>query len=829
MKLLNSLIALTALVLVLPADALAKAPTHPYILWTPEEAAALRKQHEAQAWAREKLDLLARQPRSSTFINLYRYQVLGDDKAGEQERKYLLSFINAPVSKRDPSGHSVGKHYDNYLHALRYDVLYDSLTEKQRKDLENTFRRFIQYELDHPYHNNRLSLLPNMQLPRLFAAHIMSVTVGDEQLIRKLWAAPSGFRWYMDEYLSDGGFYNEEFGKMTSLIGEMLIYCRGLDRIGLSELGYDFEGRGGATMRRYVESYFWMGYPRTEIPGGMPRYGRVSMGDARGGLLGIFQHCNVQGELRGGDEGRHIGGYDYFYAANMNGRDHRNQKTEKLQLPQWFEILHARYPDGPFSYFLAQMRDPGAEAYIPTPFWGLTPIKPADVKAPPAPSAVYPERGFAMLRAEQSLKYWESPRPAVALQFATLYVHYTSDCFSLLGYHAFNRPIYVNRTISAGYNGGPWDFSVRGHCGVVVDGEQAQPIGRVPTRRDFSEDVTFVSARGALAPGAKGYKGRGEVRSSDQPRQPFTDVYSNMDLSRSLFLTDGYLFDVYWLADKDGRKRDYHWLVHAPGVPADGPGDNAWKPSDTIQRTLMNVKPKVTQQRTWEQCDDPAESWIRIENERELRLGEQQDVDVKIVQECALEDPAQSQLGKAWYDRKIGVRVRLLAEPGTAVYRFDTPTSYRPGTPRAPRDGTPRPRPETGGTSIAVTRTAPETIFVALHEPFENGTSKIDTFERLAQTNDAVAARVQSKKLRVDDRLMVRIGDEADKPITLAGGGESFTFAGHAHIRIKDDLVKVRGDLRAMRLKAGSANGLMINGKQAVSKIENGMMVYPAR
>ena len=819
-----------AFVLLAPAALAGPADVpHPYILWTPQEARAIAAQWKDSPWMARKLEELSKERFGEPIVNLFRYQVLGDEKAGEKERKYLLTFINAKLDGKDPSGMNISRHYDNYLHALRYDVFYDTLTAEQRKGLEDTFRKFIQYELDHPYRNTRLSLLPNMQLPRMFAAHLMSVALRDEKLIRQLWAAPSGFKWYMNEYLSDGGFYNEEFAKMTSLIGEMMLYCRGLERLGLNELGYGYTGQGGASMARYVESYVWIGYPRTDIPGGRPHYGRVSMGDARGSALGVFQHSIVQGILPGeAGDGRTLGGYDYFYGANMNGRDHRGTKVGKLQMPQWLEMLHARKPDGPFGYFLVQMREPGQDAYIPTPFWGLEPIKPTDVKAPPAPSAVHPERGFAMLRADESPAHWESASPSVAFQFATLYVHYTPDCFSLLGYQAFNRPIYVNRTISDGYNGGPWDFSVRGHCGVVVDGEQAQPIGRVPTRQQFAPQVKFVSARGKLAPGAEGYKGRGEVRSSDQPREPFTDVYSNIDLERSLFLTEEYLFDVYWLADNDGKARTFDWLVHAPGVLSDQKG---WASSDALQKTLMNVKPKVTQQRTWEQCDDPAESWIQINNERKLQVtpdpADAAPVEVAILQKSILDDVSQSKLGQAWYDRGIGVTIRMLGEKGTSAYTFDTPTSYRPGTPRGPREGAPRPQPETGGVSVTIERTAPATMFVALHEPFENGLSRVKDFSRIAQTGDAVAAAVTGKGL--NDRLMVRIGDDAGKPITLAGDGESFTFTGHAFVRIGADSVDVTGNLQAMTLKVAGSPKLTINGKSAAAAVRDGLLVYTGK
>ncbi|MFP4355872.1 MAG: hypothetical protein ACLFUJ_12175 [Phycisphaerae bacterium] len=798
---------------------------HPYMLWTPQQARQLKQTYESQDWMAQSLNRMARNRKGETFVRLFRYQVLGDEKAGDAERKYLLSFIGAKEGNIRHAGMNLSRHYDNYLHALRYDALYHTLTDQQREKLQATFRRFIQYELDHPYQNNRLSLLPNMQLPRLYAAHLMAVALGDEELIRKLWAGPSGFKWYIGRYLSDGRFYNEEFGKMAPMIGQMLLFCRGLDGLGLSEMGYDYVAENGASMRRYIESYAWLTYPRTEIPGGMPRFERVTMGDARGGKFGVFHHANVEGYLPG--ETFAPNADDYFLAYNMTGRDHRGTKTGKLQTPMFFEIMAAKYPDGPFRFFLAQMRGPDQDKYIPSPFWGLDPIGPEDVTAPEAPSALWPQRGFALLRAEQSADYWTSPAPAVAFQLAKLYVHYTSDCFSLLGFHAFNRPIYLNRTISAGYNGGPWDFSVRGHAGVVVDHEQAQPIGRVPSRTDFNDLVQFTAARGKLAEGAEGYKGRGEVRSSDQPREPFTDIYSNMDLARALLLTREYLFDVYWLADEDGKARDYHWLVHAPGLLETKDG---WKDSTRLQETLMNVKPIPAnvqpRSRTWEHAADPADSWIQIDGEMSRTLDENP-LDLTVIQRCALEDPSAAELPKAWYDREIGVRLRMLGQAGTTAYVFDTPHQYRQGTHRGPREDRPRNRPETGGISVAVARRAPETMFVALHEPVEKATSRIDSFQRIAQTDDAVAVAVKGRS--VDDRLMVRLADGADKSITLAGSGESFTFTGHAFVRIQGAQVQVRGNLEAMSLKAPAGAKLIVNGRAVDAEHRDGKLTWSAK
>ena len=86
-------------------------------------------------------------------------------------------------------------------------------------------------------------------------------------------------------------------------------------------------------------------------------------------------------------------------------------------------------------------------------------------------------------------------------------------------------------------------------------------------------------------------------------------------------------------------------------------------------------------------------------------------------------------------------------------------------------------------------------------ETFE-GKARVVSFERIAAADDAVAVRVTGEKGRgIDDRLMVRVGDRAQQPIALAGGGESFTFAGHAFVRNRGQTVVVRGSLSAMVLR----------------------------
>lgn len=787
-------VSLALLSLVAPA---ARAAEHPYILWTRDEAAVIRRRIETEPWARAEYERLRGiRGYGEVFSRLFRYSVMGDEEAGAKERKYLLSFIGAKVGE--------SRRHTEELSALRYDVLYHSLTPEQRSKIEATFRKHIQHELDHPYRNTRVSWLPNMQWPRLGGCHLMALATGDEKLMRAIWTGASGMKWYFDEYLADGGLYFEEFGKIRSLVGTMLLWCRGCDRLGLEAMGYGYRGTGGATMRSYVESLVWIGYPRITFPRGLPHYGRVTMGDAKGSHCEdaprfLLQHALVPGTVAGDDPGWE----KEFPAANMNGRDHKGAKVEKLGERHWFEVLAAKYPEGPFRYFLAQMRRRGDPAYRPTLFWGFEPIAPDAVGPPPAPSRVFPERGFAMLRADESPAYWEGPGPAVSLQFATLYVHYLADCFSLLGYYAYNRPIYFNRTISAGYNGGPYDFHVRGHCGVVVDGLQAQPIGPVPERHDFSSLAKFVAVR-TESPETT-YTGR-EVRSSDQPKKPATQVYPGVDLERALVLTEAYLFDVYRV--ESDRPRAYHWLVHALGEPhPDDP--KAWRASDELAKTLFAI-PEV-----------------KISGERRLDAGKDA-WNVSTLQTCALEDVKESKLGPAWHDRKVGVRVSMLGEPGTAVFTYDSPTVYTPGSPRTPK---PEDRAayekvsEVGGVSVAVARTCPSTTFVALHEPFEGGRHRIERFDRIARADDAVAVRIGGES-GLDDRILVALGPKANEVRTLSGGRERFTFAGYAFVRVGPERVEVAGELRAMTIEIEGRPNLVVNGEAVSARVADGLLTF---
>lgn len=740
-----------------------RALPHPFILWTPDEAAAIRKRLEADPAAKAQLERMTKMENAGkasnpTMLNLFKAIVLGDAKAAEREKAELLKFIGTvpepmtwpPEKQKDfvwnvgmPSAGDRHMRDERTLFTLRYDALYGQLTPDERKGIQDAFRAYIRFHLDghkpwHPdFRYDRTSWLPNMHWPRTIGTHLMAVALKDEKLIEAMFHSTGGWKWFFDEYITDGRFYNEEFGKYYSNIGTMLLWCESLEKLGLGQYGYGYTGRGGASMRSFLEMKMWAGLPRLECPGGMPQYPIVTMGDA--GTSPIVNGYGADGK----------GGDPWWSNSHMNG------PLPKMRDPLWWEMGHRRWPDAHFDYFLAQMRAPGEEVYLPSLYFGLGPIDPKKVTPPPVRSYVARERGFALLRAEESPAYWESPKPAVALQFAMRYVHYVHDCFTLLDYVAFNAPIYCRMGgVKRGYAGGdPWRDHVRGMCGVVVDGLQAKPVddGNSGTpnhriREQFAPPAKFVAAR------ARG-------------------VYPDVDMERALVLTSEYLGDFFWLASD--RSRVYDWQVLSPGA-IEGIGATPWRPAGEDA-----AKPHLLPLAAMDPADKPWGATI-------LQPG----------------------------PRGVGVRVSMLGGHNTRVL-----ASRPPGL----ADGEP-------GTSLLATRTCPTTLFAALHEPFAGGLGRhrIERFEPIAQNGRGIAVAVSGKE-GLNDRILLCYGDKPDQPLTLASGGESFTFRDFAFIRITPDKVDAHGALTAFELRVPGRPKLMLNGQVAGATLSGGILAYRAK
>jgi len=766
----------------------------PFILWDKQDIATIRKKIETDAWAKAACEKLVNNPErhEGSFGNLFRHAVMGDKEAAEKDKKELMRMARSAI----PRGAA------QYINVIRYDLLYDSLTPSERKEVEECFRIYIDNQifkrtiLDPKIFNDsknfsrydarkytRTNWLPNIIWPWKVSANLMAAALGDEKLIRKVWAAYGSWKWYFDEYLCDSGFYSEEFGKMGSTPGAMLLYCRAVERLGLGELGYGYKGKGGATMRGHIESLIHLGYPRVDVGSNRPQYPMLTIGDLRQSGSSqswnlpspAFQYSIVMGYTPDGTGGNVLWKAHGAWGGVVRGKhsqwDGYGGFTPKMQVPFWFEIGQARWPEVGFDYFLAQMRGPDEEKYFPSLFFGLDPIDPARVKAPPAPSAVWPQRGLVILRADESPSYWESPAPAVAMRLATNYAHNVIDCFSLTGFYAFNRPIYLNRQVTPGY-AQDWSRSIQSHCGVTVDGAEPKFTSATRTRQAFTKPVKFVAAR------------------SDK-------VFDGVDLTRCLMLTKEYCLDVTRLAGN--KEHSYYWLIHALGQVQKA---NGWKDS----KLPKDLSP--------------------LNKVRAYKAGNKQ-WSVTCEQRCALDDPSKAKLPKKWYERRIGVRLQMLGGDNTTAYTAQTPLIVRRSRDEKGQQQYKEMPSEVGGVTIAAEREAAGTTFVALHEPFEGGKSNIYDFRTIEQTDGGVAVAIEGKyDTGIDDRLMLRLGDNYEQPLTLASDRESFTFADWAYLRIGRDKVEVQGDMRAMRLPIGGQPKLVVNGKNQKASFVRGYLYY---
>jgi len=764
---------------------------HPYLLWTRKDLRALRAKIETQPWAKEAYDeMVSSTDRDGEDLRLlFRYAVMDDQEAGEIQKKRLLSLLEAP----EPLGAAI------HWRILAYDILYHELSPEERTGIEGRLRRYIEYAIkpggtyDTSIFNNekdyarydgedgrytRTNWLPNIIFPWKLSANLAAAALGDERLIRQTWAEHGSIQWYFDEYLGDVGFYEEEFSKMGSTPGGLLLYCTAVRNLGLDELGFGYEGAGGATMRGHIESVLHFTFPGVDTGTERWRFERMSAGDVRPWLP--FAHATVAGYFPNGKGGDKLWRAHGAWGGTVRGRnpqwDGYSNFTPKMQTRLWFEWGHRLWPDAGFDWFLARMRAPDESVYTPTLYFGLDPIDPQQVTPPSIESRVYPDRGFVMLRAEEGPDHWTSPAPAVCLRLTAPYAHSVNDPLVLAGFYAYHRPIFQNPKSDPGY-AFKFSRSIRSHCGVMVDGHikkddwgqtgslEPQFTDDCTTRHDFREEVKFVAAR-------------------TQERYP------GIDETRALMLTREYLFDLY--TARDDQPHSYVWLVHTFGsATPDRKGE--WRPSKELAdlvKELSNVRTR----------NPGGEDWS-----------------VAVRQTPPSDAPENSPLEESWWSRKIGVRIQMLGQDDTKAHLA--------ATPKPPRNSKrPEESPMVDGVTVVASLEAPSATFAALHEPFE-GRSQIEAFERIAQTDDALAVRIAGRVF--DDRLLVRVGPQAEQPVTLAGDNESFTFASHAFIRHDNRTVTVRGNLLEMKLHVGDTRPkLMVNDRLAEPRVQGGFLQW---
>lgn len=855
-----------AMLLLLAASVAFAAPAevpHPYILWTKEEAGQLQQHILSRPWARERFierfQVQTNAWRRSTVDNLFFFSMVGDRTAYEAEIKPLMGFINAPPLVKDMTDWR-WHHVDHSDMAIRYDTFYDELTPALRRAVGETFRMLAVFGIEE-------EPLRGPENVRMISHIFSALATKDKRLIKAIFECRGGVREYFDG-IAEGHFTAHGLNPRHRTLGQIWTWCRAVERLGMNELGFGYKNKNGEGLRDLLEGIMLLGDPRIEIPGGTPFYGRSSIGlDFSAGSFHrlpmgkfsseLFQAPIVIGYARDG-----TGGWPYW--MDLGGGKSYNvyeNGTFRMYLSLVFELAHQRWPDAHFGYFLAQMRPPGADRYYPSIYFGMEAIDPAKVAAPAVKSEVYRAPRVAILRAEEGPGFWSSPAPYAVLRLPGPSRHWRGGAsYSLATLHAFNRPIYRHHP-GGGVHGPRWHRTSKPHCTVVIDNGVAGVPDAGQVRNHFAPLVKFVGARSVPR------SWREKKENDDGTEEIITHhaaLHPGLESERILALTREYLFDVFRL--RSDREHTYDWMVQPLGS-AEPDAPSAWTPTEALNKSLPGSGDRGLPLNYMEQhaFDPGAETWS-----------------LNAVQTTMATSTAVTVLGPEWYDRRVGVRVTMLGEPGTRAFFARRPLKRRltreeseqlaieknplrlrprtekynevdsqimelsilpptaerikPGDrkeikknkkPFKPVGVIAETWPETGGVTIIGERKAANATFVVLHEPFVEGQWRIPEFRRIQQTGDAVVVAVKGKgDSPVDDRVMVSMGPTTESPVTLAGDGESFSFKGFAFVRIGEGKVRASGELLAMKLKVAGKPKFELNGKEQKADVKGGMLTF---
>src|SRR5262245_22012562 len=265
--------------------------------------------------------------------------------------------------------------------------------------------------------------------------------------------------------------------------------------------------------------------------------------------------------------------------------------------------------------------------------------------------------GFALLRSDESPRYWTTGGLAAVLRLGAAVGHGHADYFSLV-LHGKGRLLYPDLNVIQ-YEPRWLNWTAEGiaHSTLLVDNESPSP-GKQATRHDFTPEVKFFAVEGS--------------------------AFERSVQERALLLTDNYLVDFFRAADTGGRERTFDWVVHGlgrlyPGNPA------AYRPS-------LDLVPHY--------------GWIDRERGRAFDGSWQADW----VQSRA---GIFEREGKA-AETETGVRVTVLGAPGTRVYVGEGPLVD--GPPHHRLDG----HPEPSCPLVLVRRKAKAATFAAVHEPYSD-------------------------------------------------------------------------------------------------------------
>jgi hypothetical protein len=638
---------------------------HPNLLLNPDELAQVKLKVQEQPWAARLLDRVkAKAEKDSAPLEAaLAYALTGQTNYARSLRNRLMNEARDYLRHYEKLDVKAEPEWGRWSYwgatAWAYDLGFDLFTVDERAELERWLRAAAQTIIAQ---EKVLTTTPNLVFCEHWRVGMIGYCLGDQDLID--WAlrdpgthGPSrgGFYPVMDTMIRDEQFWAE------APIYALHYDVHGMFSLAEAALRYDgtdlykyVSPKSGASLKKIVDGYLRMAFPLERKGGAGGKIRLATFGDGSTG-------CLMDGHL-----------FDTFLDDSFMAV---------------LELAYKRYHDEGYAWMLSL--DPKREAYIRDgrpafSFVALTHGEslPAQPQPPAAPSGIYPSMGFAVLRSDESPRYWTTGGLTAVLRLGTSVGHGHEDFFSLILHgkgHLLYPDINVIQYEPRWLN---WTAEGIGHSTLLIDHESPAP-GKQAFRQDFAPEMKFFAINGS--------------------------AFERSAQERALLMTDSYLADFFHVEDTAGRERTFDWILHGlgrlyPGNPA------AYRPSNDLV---------------------PFYGWVDRERSRSLDGSWQADW----VQSRAgiLEREGTAP------ENGTGVRVTMLGASGTRIYAGEGPLVDSP--PHHRLDG----HVEPSVPLVVVRRRSKMASFAAVHEPYSDQPS-VRSVTLLEESPEAIGMKVEADK-----------------------------------------------------------------------------------
>jgi len=725
---------------------------HPNLLINREELDALRKNLGREPWKSVFAKVLRKAGRTRAYRAYYEtglaYAVTGKQRYLSNVRAALLhaadAFARQGSEKRLSSSHyHEGPRFGNA--ELAYDLVHGALDPAERERIETWLRQGCEEAL---IHLSKTRTTPNMKAVAACEVGRKGCVLGEDRFVE----------WGKEEFkvrierLRDTGFWREPPTYVFNVLASLTALAEAVHRYDGTDL-FRWESARGHSLKSLLDSEFRVAYPIE------------TTGVGRGSIRRLaFGHGATRPPTSGGSD---------FFLINSPDRPWHGQTNSYQGI---LEVLQKRFRDPAYAWLL-NLNPSRDEATYQLGYAFLThgeTSPSAELKPPPAPSGVYPEMGFALLRADESPRYWGGRGLAAYLQIHGNYYHRTrGEDFQLI-LSGKGRLLYPQFTV-VNYEPRPYQWTEHpiGHNTVVIDGAHFLPPHEQDVERTerhaFHPTAKFVAATGSVAKGVL--------------------------QTRAVVMTREYVADLFALSSKEPHT--YDWALHGIG------------------------RLRVSDSREFGPSDDLAGyRWIRGVRRRPTDASWHADW----LQRGSGVLPGVGRYGKTWFDQFVGTRVHMVGEAGNAVYAGSGPRL-------APPYGRELGNPEGDVPLLLARRENAGTVYAAVHEAYDvRGGTKVQRVEKLAQSTKGYVLAVDADAHR--DWVMVGFGEGAARQTVKLQGrddpSEHFVFRDHAFLRVRDGQLRAEGDLSAFSVFAPGAKGadFSLNGKETPCTLASGYVLY---